>query len=444
MKITSNFKIALALGTVIFLIERFISYGNLSTHVFDQEGATSFLWMQLYTFSISYSQHFFYQYFITNYFSWKKSPNKTLIVGIVGSLVITMIIVVLLRIIVLSFGYGMPMNAIFHDKGATQYYKISFIFTLIGTVLAHLIYFFKALTEKRIDTHKFKAENQTAKYESLKNQIDPHFLFNSLNVLSSLIDENPRQAQRFTSKMSKVYRYVLEQRDKALVPLQEELDFAESYLTLLKLRFEDGLSYTITNNSTNEELKIVPLSLQLLLENAVKHNKVNETNPLEITIHITNERIEISNLLKPKEVYKKSTKVGLQNIVERYRLLTEQEVHITETAEKFIVSLPLLTKTTPIMKNKTIQHEEKLARAQQKAKEIKGFYGSLFMYIAVISFLAVINYQNNWEHKWFLYPAAGWGLGILIKAFKIFYKGKYFGKAWEERKVAALMNDDNF
>jgi len=297
MKINSNIKIAFLLGVIIFLVERYISYGTLTEHIFDKEGAISFVWMQVYTIVISYAQHFFYIY-LNKKFPWKAHPNKTLVAGIIGSLSITMFALFVLRIFVLMIAYGKPFMYVFEDKGASEYYKISFILALIGTVIAHLIYFFKALTERRINVHKYVAESQSAKYESLKNQIDPHFLFNSLNVLSSLIDENPAQAQRFTSKMSKVYRYVLEQRDKALVPLQEELKFAEAYLTLLKLRFENGLEYNIINNTTKDDLKIVPLSLQLLLENAVKHNKVDENNPLNISIHINNDRIEISLILK--------------------------------------------------------------------------------------------------------------------------------------------------
>jgi sensor histidine kinase YesM len=443
MKINSNIKIAFLLGVIIFLVERYMSYGTLTKHIFDKEGAISFAWMQVYTIVISYSQHFFYLH-LNKKFPWKAHPNKTLIVGIIGSLTITMVALFALRILVLMISYDKSFMYIFEDKGAAEYYKISFIFTLIGTVIAHLIYFFKALTEKRIDAHKYEAKSQSAKYESLKNQIDPHFLFNSLNVLSSLIDENPDQAQRFTSKMSKVYRYVLEQRDKTLVPLQEELKFAEAYLTLLKLRFENGLEYDIINNTTKDDVKIVPLSLQLLLENAVKHNKVDENNPLKITIRISNNRIEISNIINPKEIFKQSTKVGLENIIQRYKLISNEEVQITKTNNKFIVSLPLLTKIIPIMENTKIQNEEKLERARKKAKEIRAFYVSLTVYVMVISFLAFINYQSNWEHKWFLYPAGGWGLGILFQAHSAFYKGKYLGQSWEDKKVAELMNDERF
>ena len=443
MNIISNFKIAFILGCIIFLIERYISYGTLSEHIFDKEGGISFIWMQIYTIVISYSQHYFYLY-LNKKFPWKVHPNKTLIIGIIGSLAVTMLALFILRFFMLIIMYDKAPDYIFEDKGAAVYYKYSFIFSLIGTLIGHLIYFFKALTEKRIDEHKYRAENQSAKYESLKNQIDPHFLFNSLNVLSSLIDENPDKAQQFTSKMSKVYRYVLEQRDKTLVPLQEELNFAKAYLTLLKLRFENGLEFTISNNSSKENLKIVPLSLQLLLENAVKHNKVNEKNPLHIQIHINDERLEITNQLNPKEIFKKSTKVGLQNIVQRYQLITEERVIINKTTDKFVVSLPLLTKITPIMENKTIQNEARLARAQKTAQQMRQFYVGLAIYIAVISFLAYINYRSNWEHKWFLYPAAGWGFGILIQYFKIFYKGKYLGQSWEDKKVAELMEDERF
>src|SRR5690606_1094094 len=149
-----------------------------------------------------------------------------------------------------------------------QMYFIALMFTLVISLFFHAFYFYKELQENKVKEQKVIAGTASAKFESLKNQIDPHFLFNSLNVLTSLIEENPDNAQRFTTSLSKVYRYVLEQKDKELVSVEEELAFAKTYMELLTMRFENSLFYDVPQNLENPEAKVVPLSLQLLLENA--------------------------------------------------------------------------------------------------------------------------------------------------------------------------------
>src|SRR5690606_17573701 len=121
----------------------------------------------------------------------------------------------------------------------------------------------KAYQEQKVREQKIIAGNASAKFESLKNQIDPHFLFNSLNVLSSLIEENPAQAQKFTTALSKVYRYVLEQKDKELVPVSEELSFAKTYMSLLRMRFENSVIFHLPDAIPDPDAKVVPLALQL-------------------------------------------------------------------------------------------------------------------------------------------------------------------------------------
>ena len=145
----------------------------------------------------------------------------------------------------------------------------------------HLIYFYKKSQENKVKEQKIIAGTASAKFETLKNQIDPHFLFNSLNVLTSLIEENPDNAQRFTTSLSKIYRYVLEQKDKELVSVEEELSFAKTYMNLLKMRFENSVFYELPASVKNPDAKVVPLSLQLLLENTIKHNIASEMREKE-------------------------------------------------------------------------------------------------------------------------------------------------------------------
>ncbi|WP_227429428.1 sensor histidine kinase, partial [Psychrobacter sp. I-STPA6b] len=167
----------------------------------------------------------------------------------------------------------------FLENENPESYIVSSIITFFVTLTIHAIYFYKAYNENKVKEQKIIAGTANAKFESLKNQIDPHFLFNSLNVLSSLIEENPENAQRFTTSLSKIYRYVLEQKDKELVSVAEELAFAKTYMNLLKMRFENSITFQLPTDFDNLEARVVPLSLQLLLENTIKHNVVSENKP---------------------------------------------------------------------------------------------------------------------------------------------------------------------
>ena len=154
--------------------------------------------------------------------------------------------------------------------------------------------------------------------------VDPHFLFNSLNVLTGLIEENPDNAIDFTTSLSKIYRYVLEQKDKEVVSIQEEINFAKTYVNLLKLRFENSINFEIEQTTFSETEFIVPLSLQILLENTIKHNIVSDQKPLKIKIYKQDNYLIIENSFQPKETIKDSTGIGLKNIINRYQLISNR------------------------------------------------------------------------------------------------------------------------
>ncbi|WP_445749791.1 histidine kinase [Polaribacter sp.] len=286
------------------------------------------------------------------------------------------------------------------------------------------------------------AKTETAKFESLKSQIDPHFLFNSLNVLTSLISENPSQAEKFTTKLSKVYRYVLEQRNKDLIPLTEELTFAKTYMELLSMRFEDAVQFNIPSSVSNHEFKIVPLSLQLLLENAVKHNVVSSSKPLIISIYEENDYLVIENNVNPKEAIGKSTKVGLQNIADRYGLITQKSVQIENNNKTFKVRIPLLIKINDIMYQENIENS-KYARAIEKVERLKEFYQSLVSYCIVIPLLIYINLEFSSGFYWFWFPLIFWGISLIFKYLEVQNFNIFLGKNWEERKIKELMNQEN-
>lgn len=268
-------------------------------------------------------------------------------------------------------------------------------------------------------------------------------------MLTSLIEENPTQAQKFTTSLSKVYRYVLEQKNKELVSVEEELSFARTYIDLLKMRFENSIQCEIPENLSNPEAKIVPLSLQLLLENAVKHNQVSQENPLVISIYESEGNLIIKNNLQPKNIIKKSSGIGLLNIKQRYALLTSRKVVIQLSHEEnwFMVSLPMLTKQILVMNQKAENMEnisyEKMKRAHKKVEEVKSFYGNLTSYCIIIPFLIVVNLLTT-DFLWFFFPMLGWGLGVLFHYMNTFNKNPFFGKNWEQRKIREFMEKDNF
>jgi two-component system, LytTR family, sensor kinase len=182
-----------------------------------------------------------------------------------------------------------------------------------------------------------------SRFDSLKNQVNPHFLFNSLNSLSSLIAENPRRAQDFVDEMSTVYRYLLQTNDKALTNLKEELRFVHAYFHLLETRFGEAIKLELDVPPQYLDCQLAPLTLQVLLENAVKHNIISLKNPLTIEIKMAdNNRLLVRNNLQRKQIHVKSEGVGLSNIVAKYQLMNDTTIHISETDTHFSVEIPLL------------------------------------------------------------------------------------------------------
>ncbi|MDO9554375.1 sensor histidine kinase [Rhodonellum sp.] len=193
-----------------------------------------------------------------------------------------------------------------------------------------------------LETEKLKSENLASQYQSLKNQLNPHFLFNSLNALSHLVYESPDKSAAFIQQLSRIYRYVLDVQQEELVAVERELAFAQNFLSLQKIRFDESLEFRLVVDRL-EEYFIPPLSLQLLLENAVKHNVASMENPLKITIERIDDKLIVRNNLQEKltpEVEERG--IGLENIFKRYALLSDQIPKITKSKAEFIVELPLL------------------------------------------------------------------------------------------------------
>lgn len=380
--------------------------------------------------------------FLNKKIPWSEATTKRAIISI-GSILFVNIILVY---------FCNYMNFVVFQKSATtedyfsgKYNYINWFTINIALLISAFLHAkgfmeeLKKTSKKEVVEQKLIAKSANAQFESLKNQLDPHFLFNSLNVLSSLIDENPKQAQKFTASMSKIYRYVLEQKDKELVTVEDELEFAKTYCELLKTRFEDSVGFVFDVKKEDYRKFVVPLSLQLLLENCIKHNFATSSKPLLIKIFSENDTLCIENNLQVREQIKESSGIGLSNIVQRYSLLTKKNVFIEKSEDYFKVKLPVISYKLNIT-NAIIEDDDKsYERAQKRVKEIKSFYGNLISYCIIIPFLIIINLMTSPDNIWFYFPMLGWGIGLAAHGMSVFA----IGKRWEEKKIREILEKQN-
>lgn len=429
---------AVGIGLIIFMVLFFIALAQGQDLKWNQNLLLQFLFIMLYSVILYFANTIVFV-LTDRYFGPSRLSPKRLLVGISGSFVVSVFVIFLLRILEDVVIEGRTFEQFFAEERISNYY-LAMIITLIITFLAHGFYFYKKYQENRVKEQKIIAGTASAKFETLKNQIDPHFLFNSLNVLSSLIEENPDNAQRFTTSLSKVYRYVLEQKDKELVSVQEELAFAKTYMNLLKMRFENSVFYELPETLSNPDNKVVPLSLQLLLENTIKHNVVSQQRPLHIRIYEENGCLVVQNDLQKKEVLQDRKGVGLQNIVSRYAIITHRKVQVEESQKHFTVKLPVLTKQVNIMQTADYNEaESSYYKAQRKVEEIKAFYGHLYSYILINVGIIILNLLTYPDYLWFLWPAISWGLGVAIHAVSVFNIMPFMGPDWEHRKIREIL-----
>lgn len=399
-----------------------------------------FLISGMYTFCIGFGNSYL-NTFLDSKFSWTQQTRERAIAAVAGTLLLNILLVYFCNYINFILIQGKSQEKFFN--GEMNFINWFFInFALLIAAIGHARGFMLAMKQnakQEVVEQKLIAKSANAQFESLKNQLDPHFLFNSLNVLDSLIEENPKQAQQFTNSMSKIYRYVLEQKDKELVSVEEELDFAKTYCELLKTRFEDAVAFEFNISDEDKKGFVVPLSLQLLLENSIKHNFATSSKPLNIKIFVENKNLIIENNLQTRELPNKSTGVGLANIVSRYNLLTERNVFVEKSEAFFRVKLPILKEKLKAM-NLYTPSEEQLAyeKASKRVKELKDFYGNLISYCVFIPFLFFINWRTSPNYYWAFWPMFGWGIGVAMHALKTFG----IGQDWEEKQIKKYMEKE--
>lgn len=296
----------------------------------------------LYTISIAfviYEGVRFLQFTLRSYFDWLNKPFKK----IVAFIITIPFYVVPVSVLMLVGWYKIFMNGVV-DWSVVRLSSIIILIAVFFLVnLYETVFLVRDVANDKLQQEQLERAKAEAELEALKNQIDPHFIFNSLNTLSHLIEEKPEKAKLFNDHMADVYRYILQNKAKDLVLLREEMLFMQDYFSLLKIRFEDALQLeTEIDETLWDQYLIPPISLQVLLENAVKHNEFSETSPLQIQLLFVENELQMRNKLKEKKLRKPSSRIGLQNLEERYRLSTGRSIRIERSDDAFTVCLPIL------------------------------------------------------------------------------------------------------
>ncbi len=271
--------------------------------------------------------------------SWTQRPLLRGFLGLVSMVVYASVAFILVNTLMnLIFFQELPSHSLLEMIQNSWFaVKISFFISIFVTFIG----FFSAWRKAELDKEKLKTQMAIHQYNALQNQLNPHFLFNSFNVLSELVYENQDLAVKFIRQMSDLYRYVLSVKTEDLVSVKRELEFINSFAFLLKTRFENRLQININVAAADDEF-LVPMSLQLLLENAVKHNEATTVSPLIISVNRYENHLVVENNLQLKTVVENSTKTGLENIAERYKYLNGDEIEIEKTDKFYRVKLPII------------------------------------------------------------------------------------------------------
>jgi len=301
-----------------------------------------FLFSMLWSFSIFITQWtgaVLINHFLDRKIPWIDKPVLRSILGIILLVLYSVVAFMLVKYLMfyLKFHKLPEEGWTFATMSSLITFMISFNISLIFTAIG----FFKAWKKAVVKAEQFKVEMMAYRYESLRNQLNPHFLFNSFNVLSDLVYADQAMAVKFINQLSDLFRYVLDSRDKELVPLKDELEFMHSYIYLLKTRFEDKLDLKLQMKAEPDQL-IVPMTLQLLVENAVKHNEVSETYPLQVRIRQDGTYLEVENSLRLKVVGEDSKNTGLKNIIQQFSYFTDRQIEVIENDMTFVVRVPIL------------------------------------------------------------------------------------------------------
>lgn len=306
----------------------------------------SYLWNAGYSISLGFPlflNGLLFNKVASRFIDWIRKPFKSILTALLVHLAYSSIVI----FIVNWFWFIVILKQEWENFWAWNKATIisEYIIFIIIAAIIYAISFFKAWREEVRQKEKVKSEALALQYKVLQDQINPHFLFNSLNVLRSLIDLDVEKAKTFTGELSTFYRDLLHFKNMDIVSLKEEIDFVNKYIYLQQIRFGEALQVDIIANEKIDG-KVIPLSLQSLVENAIKHNEMSMANPLKIVIAISDDyELVVENNLQPKNSIEIPSQTGLKNLAGRYEYLTGKEMVITKNTHYFRVSLPLIRLT---------------------------------------------------------------------------------------------------
>ena len=269
---------------------------------------------------------------------WDKNPTKSFIYRIISSVIFSIIDIVIVSYLIYTYIY--KINVFDNIKPLINYALVAFVIAMLVTTIIYLYHFFISWRESLIQSEKYKRDALSMQYETLKSYVNPHFLFNSLSVLSSLVEKDTAKSQEFIKQLSDIYRYVLEQKDKELVPLETELNFVSSYINLHRIRHGENLKVVLKIDDKSGH--IIPLSIQILLENAFKHNIISEEEPLKVTIWREADYIVVQNTLQIRKSTDQNGGLGLETISKRYAFFTKKPILVDNDNGLFTVKVPIL------------------------------------------------------------------------------------------------------
>jgi len=336
-RVAIQWLVAIIISILIGVVTSLLFGGTLNKSI------VSYLWNAGYSISIGlplFLNGYLFEWFANRYIDWIKRPGKSVLLALTLHLIYSSFVIFVVNwfwLIVVSNNKWEDFWRFNSGTIISEY----IIFVIIASII-YAISFFKSWRNAVQEAEKVKREALSLKYQVLQNQVNPHFLFNSLNILGSLIDLDVEKAKVFTRELSLFYRDLLMFKDSDIISLKEEIEFVKRYIYLQQIRFGESLQVEIIANEKVEG-KVIPLSLQVLVENAIKHNEISQAKPLKIIIAISDDyEMLVENNLQPKKMLEETSGTGLQNLAGRYHFLTGKEMVITKNDHYFRVSLPLI------------------------------------------------------------------------------------------------------
>lgn len=314
------------------------------TFLSEHEGSENYTWLENYGLSILFTGIYWNGCFLIFMFYRKMFPDirqtmKKLTLTIGSIIAFILLFTPMLRLLMGLITWEQLKNT----QVTYEFIPVTILASIMVGSMYEGAFFFDKWRISVQQNEQLKNQQIRTQFEVLQNQMSPHFLFNCLNALTTLIAENKERAIEFTEKLSEVYRYILQHRDRELIALEEELDFAKSYVFLLQMRFPDNLHVKFDIPNSALSYSIAPLTLQMLIENAMKHNVISQSKPLHVEIYLDKQNcIIVKNNFQPKTTLENSTKTGLANIKKRYEFLGKNNVEIINTKENFMVAVPLM------------------------------------------------------------------------------------------------------